>query len=440
MRGPTSNGRRPVGPLPLDALDLDPSDVRARLREARDRGQPFFPWPDLSPGDWRRSLAAVGSTVAEVLRRDADGCAPASAPVSLAAPAGARALGIAAFTSGTGPLLGRWIEDRSVAADDDAARLLLLHLEHGRRRAARLETRLGHVLGALAAAGVEPTVIKGLHTGRAFFPEPGARPLADLDLVVEAEEIPSASGALAAAGLIPRPTLQRPYMCEWTPPDVPPVPVSLELTHQANPWSVDLHGSFERDFGGVRRLSVVPSASEATVRWDGVGRARVLRQPYLTAYLALHASQELKNLMLVRLFELVLVIRGGLRDGSFSWGSLRALLESRDALPFVYPAFALAERLAPGTVPRDFLSASRASTNPRVRKIVDELSPATAQRLESVDLREQFMWARSPRDHVRRGWRALWPAWAGSAAGVLRVQATRLRQLVKRRVGLGGSR
>src|SRR6185436_14665782 len=115
--------------------------------------------------------------------------------------------------------------------------------------------------------------------------------------------------------------LRRPYMAEWSPPGPRVSPRSLELTHEANPWTLDLHVTFKRDFGGVRTVSVVPVGPRSA----GAGRhpheavteprelagrpVRVLRQPYLSAYLASHASQELKNLSLIRLIELVESIR-----------------------------------------------------------------------------------------------------------------------------------
>src|SRR5262245_56296976 len=95
------DGEARAGPGP----DLTPEQFRARMREAQGRGQPFFPWPDLTSNAWRASLRAIQDAVAEVLRRGGRGEAP-SQPTQLRTPAGARALGVAAYTSGTGPLLG----------------------------------------------------------------------------------------------------------------------------------------------------------------------------------------------------------------------------------------------------------------------------------------------------------------------------------------------
>jgi hypothetical protein len=347
---------------------------------------------------------------------------------------------VAAFTSGTGPLLGRWIESRAVAAGDEASRLLRLHLEHGRLRAARLEVAFAGVIDRLAAVGVVPTVVKGFHTAHDVFPEPGARPASDLDLVVGPQELTTAERALREAGFTPRQVLARPYTCEWTPAGESAQPRSLDLTHVDNPWGVDLHASFDRDFGGVRTVSLVRTASEATLGWLAAGReVRVLREPWLTAYLALHASQELKNLTLLRLIELVWVIRRGVGSGALQWEAFERLLASERAAAYVHPGLELAERLAPGTVPRELRARIAREAPARVRAVVDRLGPASAQRLESVSLEESFMWAVGAAGHARRIGRVLWPSWAGSPVDVLRVQAARARQLFARRVSLGGS-
>lgn len=405
-----------------------------RMREARERGQPFFPWPDLSPDAWRLSLGAIQGSVAEVLAGEA-GVHPGAGPARLEAPAGPSALGIAAFTSGTGPLLGFWIEVGRLSTGDDVAQLLLLHLHHGRRRVARLREAVVHLLDALSLRGVVPVVVKGFHTAHRLFPDPGTRPMSDLDLVVEPEQLPVVMSVLLAEGFTRTRHLRRPYTSEWAPPGGAAVPRSLELTHAENPWTLDLHATFDRDFGGVRTVSVVPPEAAATEPWSIEGRElRVLAQPYLPAYLAVHASQELRNLMLVRLVELVWALRRGEQEGHLDPTELHGLLERCRAEAYVYPAFELAERLAPGTVPPDLRCALARAAPVRVRAIIERLRPAMAMRLDAVSLEEQFMWASGPVDHLRRFHRALWPSWAGSLPEMLSVQSARLRQLLGRNV------
>jgi hypothetical protein len=458
-------------------IELSPEEFRARMAAARDAGRPFFPWDDLEPDAWRRSLQAIESTVSAVLSRQAGASQPESAafdalagspktsaerPV-LDARAGPRALGIAAFTSGTGPLLAHWVQTGAVRADAEVTALMSLHLEHGQTRLARLEAAYHEIVDLLATAGIVPTVIKGFHTAHALFPTGAARPMSDIDMVVAPHEVAVASDALVRAGFARGRHLRRPHMTEWIPPGPVVVPRSLELTHESNPWTLDLHGTFDRDFGGVKTVPLLRSGSPApggahphdrvTELQQLAGRrVRVLRQPYLTAYLGAHASQELKNLSLIRIIELVWALRGGASVGEVErdrsarsgegvdWAELEAVLRGSGAAGYVYPAYALVERVVPGALDPAFHAFIAAAAPARVRRIVDRLQPSTAMRLEQVSLEEQFMWASGASGYARRVGRALWPSWAGSLAEVLEVQRARLAQVIKRRVVVAGSR
>ena len=113
-------------------------------------------------------------------------------PLLLRPRSDARALGIAASAAGIGPLLGLWCETGRVGAQPEVQDLVATHLDHGRRRAARMREELDRLLVPLADRGVEVFVLKGTHTGYRYFPEPGTRPGADIDLLVSREDEPAA--------------------------------------------------------------------------------------------------------------------------------------------------------------------------------------------------------------------------------------------------------
>jgi hypothetical protein len=122
--------------------------------------------------------------------------------VELRRPSGvsARTLGIAGSVAGVGALMGYWCESGAVRAEPAVRELLATHLEHGRRRAALLRSRLEPVLAALADRGVLVLVLKGTHTRYAYFPDPGTRITSDVDLLVGPEDWQAGSGA-AHAGI-----------------------------------------------------------------------------------------------------------------------------------------------------------------------------------------------------------------------------------------------
>lgn len=424
------NGSDPRPPLPPWPLELEPAEVRARFARARREGRGRYVWADLPVGEWRAALRELESAV---------GAALAGRPATVGmGGAGARALGIAAFTSGAGPLLGRWVEDGVVEAPAAVADLLRLHLWHGRERAVRQAEHLERVATALAAAGIRALVVKSAHVGREYYPEPGARPAVDVDVVVAPAEYERASEALAGAGLERAARQHRPAKSDWLPPGVEPWPRSLELLHAGSHYGVDLQSSLARNFFGVRtvRLSGVESAPRRPVAGLPSGMT-ALGQPELLAYQALHASEGLHSATLIRLVDLVLIARRDEAAGSLDWSDFRALLESCGGARFAYPALKLAERLAPGTVPVAVLEGLERAAPGGMRAVVAAVSPGTAQRPEVLSLRERFMWCATPLDYGRRVAHMLVPAPAGrSPAHLASHYIERAYRLLRGRVRL----
>jgi len=303
-------------------------------------------------------------------------------------------LGVAAYVAGMGPLLGYWVEERRLRVGDEPADILARHLDHGRRRFARLESALQRLLGAFAQQGVRATLLKGIHTGRAYLPDAGTRPLADIDLLVSAADFSAACVALEAAGFLERRRTMRPFRSEWVQCDDPMVEPSLELNHVNNPWAVDLHCSLDRRYS---RGCAVDLTAELEAHTDPVlvagHEAAVLAQPLLTAFLALHASYAIHQLQLIRLVELVLVIRRDCENGSLHWRALLDLLGRTRTRRFVYPAFELAERLAPGTLDPITGASLREASSARMQRVVRGIAAGETFRLSKRSLDDKLMWA-----------------------------------------------
>lgn len=352
--------------------------------------------------------------------------------------ADAAALGIAAFTSGTGPLLGVHVEAGRLIAEPAVRALLALHLAHGRRRAERQTAALAAVLDVLTAAGIVATVVKGAHTAHGWFPEPAARPAADIDLVVPPVDRERAGAALAAAGYVPTVRQSRPYKCDWVPPGMPAALRSMSLAHGDAPFAIEMHDSLERVFYGVRTVTPGVVDERTTEPWPALHPgARALSQPLLAAFLATHASEELHQIQLVKLLELALVLRADAASGALEWNGLADLLDGSGATRFAYPAFALADRLVPGTLDPAFRKRITAAATPRIRRFVDRLRPADAQRLDRLSLEERFLWARGPIEFVRRAAYLIWPRHAGRSVRPIRtVYVERLYRILRGDVSL----
>jgi hypothetical protein len=342
-----------------------------------------------------------------------------------------RVAGIAAHVTGTGPLLGYWIERGLLDAPGDVAAVFAEHLDHGRRRVAVLRRALELVLEALDAAGVRATVLKGMHTAWVYFPEPGVRPMADLDLLVDEASLPAAHRALAGCGLAPVHAVRG--ASAWRG-DGPRVPRSLEMAHADDPWEVDLHVTLDRWFADV-----VPASPGAVGPADrapllvGTRATTCLAQPVLTALLALHVSHHFEMTGLMRLYELAAVIRTDTARGALDRDALLGRLRGSGASRFVYPAFELTEKLLPGTVHPALREQLRADAPDPVRRVVDRTDPARATRMfdRSADIR--LMWLDGWRSRLRwMAWR-LWPRVGDQPAPLgegARLTAARVLRLV----------
>lgn len=410
------------------SMELAPETTRARFAWARRQGHPGFLWPEIPIDRWYAAQSAIGAVTKAVLRDDA--------PVHLGLPSGitSRTLGVAAFTSGMGPLLGHWITTGRVTSDDETRALLALHLDQSRKRFERAERFGTRAVRLLRRVDENVVVLKGLHTARAYFPEPGTRPLADVDLLISERAVAAAERTLRDAGFSPTTGLRAPYRRDWgTSPQR--LPRSLEIDHVDNPMTLDLHASLTRVFAGTRMVDLAPAGVQ-TEPWDLAGDGvRILTQPLLTAFLALHASEELHHLRLVRLFELISVIRRDLECERLGWSALTELLRSTGTLRFTYPAFALAEKLAPTTVSRDLLSAARDAATRLMRRVVDALEPEAALRLHRRSILERVMWAATPAETLRCV-SAAWHPGRTNASPLRQVLAERFFRVVRGRVSV----
>nr|WP_299857123.1 nucleotidyltransferase family protein [Sphingomonas bacterium] len=410
----------PLGPgLALDAFDLQPEVVRARFVLAARRGHPTWLWPEVSVADWQAAVANLADAIAAIL-------AGRQARIT-GAPA---AIGVAAYSSGTGPLLGLWLDRGLLAADDDVAALLRLHLHHNRLRMAMLTAETTRLATALAAGGVRPTLLKGLHTARGYFPEAGARPVSDIDLLVEPANEPVAAAVLTELGYIAgRPSRGIPPQRDWRRLEASEAPRTLSFVHYRDPWSIDVQHSLNRRYAPgapIARLDDLHGNGPAILG------AATLPQPLLLLHLAVHAGCGFQNLTLIRLVELILVIRHDGESGALAWPAFLDAGRRAGALGMAFAALQLCEELAPGTVPVDALTACHDAAPARLRRLVARLTPATAHRVARRSFAEKFVWQRTGLGLARQLIAEIVPAQATSLAEAARIYRTRAMKLLPR--------
>lgn len=370
----------------MDALadipDLDAGEFTRRRRHAQRLGTPAWLWPEVSPAAWKRAVGDIRQAIASILRGEHARLASSDS----------LAISLACYTAGVGPLLGYWCEARKLSAPTDIAKILNAHLEHARARERRVHKRSRQVVAALTERRIPVIVLKGSDTACRYFEVAEVRPASDLDLLIRFDWIQAVEAVLAHHGLIPVERSTR--GTTWANPGDRCEPRSLWLIHADDPWSVDLHSS----------LDFAASPGAATVKLDRTDpfagaepwaiepQAKVLRQPLLLLHLAAHASGALHNLTLLRMVEIVLVIRKDLAAKRLSWNEFVTVGTQVGGLGAAYPALSMAEMLAPGTVPDSVLGQCLKAMPARARRVVEQLDPSTAHRVDGASIAEHFMW------------------------------------------------
>jgi hypothetical protein len=216
---------------------------------------------------------------------------------------------------------------------------------------------------------------------------------------------------------------------------------SLELDHADDPFSIDLHTRLERwYFRGLRRDlgdQLFERTSPVRLANAGAGHPplRGLAQPYLAAFLALHAGYVPGRLRLVALVELVLVLRGDVNAGALMWDELADLFRRTGTGRFVHPALALVEDLAPGTVEPGLLLDLERRATVRTQRVLDALRAGDFAPLTRPSLDAKLMWARGPRELLLNVSELVFPSDDGLSMGIARLQWRRLRALVSGRAG-----
>jgi hypothetical protein len=384
-----------------DAYEISVEEFERRHAQASAGGKWRWYWPDVEPEDWNHALQGLEAVTRAVLAWEVGefGGMPAST-----------ALSVAAYTSGMGPLIGSWIERGQVRAADDVAALFALHLDHNRRRMTMLGEVARAVLDRLAEAGIAATLLKGMDTAYRYFPDPAARPLSDIDLLVTRAEHDPACAVLVAAGYA---KIGEAFKeTSWALAGGRQVPRSLLLVHAEDFWSIDLHHTIDQKpvrGAPMTRLARIVD-SYCVPGWPLDPRHRVLAQPALLLQLAAHIGAAMQvNPSLLRLTELVLVIRADRTADKLDWPAFLALARASRSLGLAYPGLSLAEKLAPGTVPGEVIEACARAAPRRVRRLVAEMTPASAQRLERLSVRAHYMWARGPVDLAWQVAADLWP-------------------------------
>jgi len=149
-------------------------------------------------------------------------------------------------------------------------------------RTATLLSAAARATRALAGAGMAPLVLKGAHLARTLYPEPGLRPMSDVDLLVARQEMPRAVEALSTIGFAPAATLGSLdyYLAEH---------FHLPLHDPSGKLCLELHFDLIDRYSARELDGRVLAASSRPLDAADPGLGRVLEPTANLLYLALHA-------------------------------------------------------------------------------------------------------------------------------------------------------
>lgn len=356
-------------------------------------GRSAWLWHEVPKENWRKALIDIQGAIGGILNQGSGELTVEGDPL---------ALSLACYTSGTGPILGWWYERRMLGAAPEAASIVALHLEHSRRRANKLRANTIHLGRAFAERGIETSVLKGGHTANAYFPEPGTRPSADIDLLISPQDAKAAEATLRQQGYSV--TARGPLESSWRHATDGGLPRSLWLSHADDPVPIDLHLSINVPLGPGLDAAILDDVGSTSKEqsWRLNPALKVLGHPVLLIYLAVHAGIALHNLTLLRLVELQFVIRRDQTSESLRWEEFLFVADEAGVLGHCYPALQMCEQLTPGIVPQTVLQQCLRQAPASVARILAELEPATAHRVDRTSLAEHFMWAANWRQRLQQ--------------------------------------
>ena len=352
-------------------------NLEQRRQWANRNGNPLWLWPEVDRADWTTALVDFEVAIRAILAGDSAQEMADEPPV----------LKLAAYTSGIGPMLGHWSEAGMLPGNPVFAD----QIKANRVRMESLLFQAKTLANRLLDAGVDVLLLKGAHTA-SYFPEAGCRPMSDIDVLVAVEQRAAADRSLLDAGFVQ--IADRPLESGWRLLGTALEPATMMSLEADDPWTVDLHYSLDVEGPpGARaaKLSLLRPFSGARA-WAPVHGAGCLGQPALLLHLAAHAGSGFQNLTLLRLLELLLVIRKDRKRRALDWDAFLSLGSATGALAFAFPALHLARSLSPRDVPDEVVAQCGRDAPAEIRRLTATLRPATAHRIDRRSVREHYAW------------------------------------------------
>lgn len=235
-------------------------------------------------------------------------------------------------------------------------------------RISLLLNELGELLTACHAAEITVIPLKGSLLATHYYPEPGLRPMNDLDLLIRPDNEARILDVLASLRY-------RPVVRSWkhvmlARPDGEAPITSWAGEHPANPRNLDLHIRVAEQFWGMQYDLTTEAWTDSEPGMVGTAPARLLQPTILLHHLCIHTSSNLiwRRMRMLNLHDIALVAR---QVDSVGWQRIVDYAQARREARMIYPALALTRRYYP-IVPESVLATLRAGVPARLLAHLDQ--------------------------------------------------------------------
>ncbi len=281
----------------------------------------------------------------------------------------------------------------------------------GRRREERVRALLARLHDSATAAGLPLLALKGSALLRLGVYAAGQRPMSDVDLLVQPDQMPVADALITAGGY--GAGLAKRRHVAYEPLQQRGAPAFGE--HEDNPIKIELHEAVREPLP-VRELDITAQLLPAAPR---PGLHGYVSTAALMRHLLLHTAGNLchRNVRLIQLHDLAAL---GARLSAAEWEEALAPASDGLAAWWAVAPLALAQRLFPGQLPPTPLAARTACPGWLRRASNGYRLPDVSLSRLGIPLLPGVEWSRGPVDALGLAWQRLHPHEQAVTAQVVR--------------------
>lgn len=354
-------------------------------------------------------------------------------------------LAVRAIVFGLAPQLHCRLRQWELAPPPRAAAKLAAAYRAAAARSADIYRQLGEALAAFDARGLRPVALKGAHLAALVYPDPALRPMNDIDLLFEPDELREAEAALESLGYTGK--RKTPALGPGVTKHTSTFRRDAASARTPNPYLspetdrvIEPHTSLEESWFGLK-VDITPGVRQRAVEAGLPGyRCRVLSPEDLLLHLCVHFCFHLimGAPSMVQLADLLAVIQpaGAARLttqppnprttqpprhptlGFLNYSTFITRAAQTRSAPYALAALTLAHKLLGAPVPSETLDALARGAPAPLRKRIDSLALADVLRrtqqkpLTSIPQRIARGFAdRAETARWATDWRGRWAVW-----------------------------